>query len=132
MDAPRRAAADPAFRRDVVAGLAAPRRAVPARWLYDCRGSELFEAITRLPEYYLTRTDAALLEAHCPDVARIAGKGSLVVEFGSGSSAKTPILLRCIRPSAYIPIDISGEFLRQSSEDLRAEFPDLPVMSIGM
>ena len=127
MDAPRRAAADPAFRRDVVAGLASPQRAVPARWLYDRRGSELFEAITRLPEYYLTRADAALLESHCPDVARSAGKGSLVVEFGSGSSAKTPILLRCIRPSAYIPIDISGEFLRQSAEDLRGEFPNLPV-----
>ena len=127
MDVARRPAADPAFRHDVIAGLAAPRRAVPARWLYDRRGSELFEAITRLPEYYLTRTDSALLETHCPDVARIAGKGSLVVEFGSGSSAKTPILLRCVDPSAYIPIDISGEFLRHSAHDIRAEFPDLSV-----
>jgi dimethylhistidine N-methyltransferase len=127
MHAPRRPAADPAFRRDVLAGLTAPIRAVPARWLYDRRGSELFEAITRLPEYYLARADTALLEAHCPDVARMAGRGSVVVEFGSGSSAKTPILLRAVEPAAYLPIDISGEFLRASADALSAEFPGLPV-----
>ena len=130
MHAPRRPAADPAFRSDVLAGLAAPIRAVPARWLYDLRGSELFEAITRLPEYYLTRADAALLAAHGPDVARIAGEGRVVVEFGSGSSAKTPLLLRAVEPSAYLPIDISGEFLRESAEALQAEFPTLPIDSI--
>jgi dimethylhistidine N-methyltransferase len=127
MDAPRRSIADQAFRREVLAGLAAPVRAIPARWLYDRRGSELFEAITRLPEYYLTRTDMALLEAHCSDVARIAGKGRAVVEFGSGSSAKTPILLRCVEPSAYVPIDISGDFLRESARALARQFPRLPI-----
>jgi dimethylhistidine N-methyltransferase len=130
MDAPRRFPADPAFRHDVLTGLAAPVRAVPARWLYDHRGSELFEAITRLPEYYLTRADAALLEARSGDVARIVGPARAVVEFGSGSSAKTPILLRAVRPAAYIPIDISGEFLRQSAETLAEEFPDLPIDSV--
>jgi dimethylhistidine N-methyltransferase len=122
--------ADPAFRRDVLAGLAAPVRAIPARWLYDLRGSELFEDITRLPEYYLTRADTAALEAHCPAVAKIIGRGRAVVEFGSGSSAKTPILLRCVSPAAYLPIDISGEFLRDSADALQAEFPDLPVHPI--
>ncbi|HEY7809461.1 MAG TPA: L-histidine N(alpha)-methyltransferase [Allosphingosinicella sp.] len=122
--------ADPAFRRDVLAGLAAPVRAIPARWLYDLRGSELFEEITQLPEYYLTRADTAALHAHCPRVAEIVGKGRAVVEFGSGSSAKTPILLRCVAPSAYLPIDISGEFLRDSSDVLQAEFPNLPVHPI--
>ena len=128
MDAPRKTAADPAFRRDVLAGLAAPVRAIPARWLYDRRGSELFEEITRLPEYYLSRADTAALEEHCPAIARIVGTGRAVVEFGSGSSVKTPILLRCVAPSAYLPIDISGEFLRQSSAVLAAAFPDLMVL----
>ena len=128
MDAPRTVAAvDHAFRDDVLAGLSAPIPAIPARWLYDRRGSELFEAITDLPEYYLTRAERALLERHCPDVARIAGTGDAVVEFGSGSSVKTPILLRCVRPSAYVPIDISGDFLRDSAADLQAAFPGLPI-----
>ena len=120
-------AADPAFRDDVLAGLALPIRAIPSRWLYDRRGSELFEAITRLPEYYLTRTDKALLERHCPEVAALAGEGNAVIEFGSGSSAKTPVLLRAVKPSAYVPIDISGEFLREAVAALAAEFPGLPI-----
>jgi L-histidine Nalpha-methyltransferase len=121
---------DSAFRADVLAGLAAPIPAVPARWLYDRRGSELFEAITDLPEYYLTRTERALLDRHSPDVARIAGKGDAVVEFGSGSSAKTPVLLRAVEPCAYVPIDISGEFLRDSAASLGQEFPNLPVYPV--
>ena len=92
--------ADPSFFADVINGLSAPVKAVPARWLYDRRGSELFEAITRLPEYYLTRTETELLRRHSADVARIAGTGDVVVEFGSGASAKTPILLRELKPSA--------------------------------
>jgi L-histidine Nalpha-methyltransferase len=130
MDAPRHALADPDFRRDVLAGLAAPIRAIPARWLYDRRGSELFEAITRLPEYYLTRTETALLERRCPDVARIAGPGQAVVEFGSGASVKTRILLGSAGPSAYVPIDISGDFLRDSAASLAEDFPGLPVFPI--
>jgi len=128
MDAPRKiAAADPAFRSDVLAGLAAPIPAVPARWLYDRRGSELFEAITELPEYYPSRIERGLLERHCPDVARVAGTGHAVVEFGSGSSSKTPILLRCLAPSAYVPIDISGEFLLDSADALQQSFPGLAI-----
>ena len=131
MDAPRVAlAADPAFRADVLAGLAAPIRAVPARWLYDHRGSQLFEEITRLPEYYPTRTETALLEANSAEMAALAASDAAIVEFGSGSSAKTPILLRAVRPRAYVPIDISGDFLRESAESLRAEFPDLPVLPV--
>jgi dimethylhistidine N-methyltransferase len=122
--------ADPAFRADVLAGLAAPIRAVPARWLYDRRGSELFEAITALPEYYPTRTEMALLHAHCREVAQIAGTGDAVVEFGSGSSAKTPILLDAVEPCAYVPIDISGEFLRDSAAALQERFPVLPILPV--
>jgi len=121
------ARSDPAFRADVLAGLSAPIPAVPARWLYDRRGSELFEEITRLPEYYPTRTETALLERYSGEIAAMLGKGEAVVEFGSGSSTKTPILLRAVHPAAYVPIDISGEFLRESADALRGEFPDLAI-----
>jgi dimethylhistidine N-methyltransferase len=123
-------AVDPAFRDDVLAGLSAPVRAIPARWFYDRRGSELFEAITGLPEYYLTRTETALLERRCPEVARIAGAGQAVVEFGSGASVKTRILLAAAEPSAYVPIDISGDFLRDAASSLADAFPGLAVHPI--
>ena len=86
--------ADPAFRADVLAGLERRPRAIPARWFYDRKGSELFEAITDLPEYYPTRTETTILKTMCPDLVAHVGKGRAVVEFGSGSSTKTPVLLR--------------------------------------
>ncbi len=119
--------ADPAFRADVLNGLTARPRAIPARWFYDRRGSELFEDITQLPEYYPTRAETALLERVCPEVARETGTGGAVVEFGSGSSVKTPILLRALRPAAYVPIDISGDFLRDSAREIAAQFPVMAV-----
>lgn len=122
--------ADPAFRADVLAGLAAAIPAVPARWLYDRRGSELFERITELPEYYPTRVETALLQRYSGGVAEIAGRGDAVVEFGSGSSAKTPILLHAVEPSAYVPVDISGEFLRDAAASLKREFPLLPIYPV--
>jgi L-histidine Nalpha-methyltransferase len=121
---------DPAFRADVLAGLSAPIPAVPARWLYDRRGSELFEAITELPEYYPTRTETALLQRYSRNVAELAGRGDAVVEFGSGSSAKTPILLEAVEPCAYVPIDISGQFLARSAAALKEKFPLLPVFPV--
>ena len=121
---------DPAFRSDVLAGLATSQKAIPARWFYDRAGSELFEAITRLPEYYPTRVETALLGAHCDDVALLTGPGRAVIEFGSGSSTKTPHLLRAVAPSAYVPVDISGDFLRTSSAALAADFPSLPVLPV--
>jgi L-histidine Nalpha-methyltransferase len=120
--------ADPQFRADVLAGLARRPRAIPARWFYDRRGSELFEAITDLPEYYPTRTETALLARLCPELPALIGEGRAVVEFGSGSSTKTPLLLEAIAPSAYVPIDISGDFLRESSRALSARFPNLLVL----
>jgi len=122
--------ADPAFRADVLRGFETRPRAIPARWFYDRRGSELFEAITELPEYYPTRTETEILRRVCPEVATLAGEGRAVVEFGSGSSTKTPILLRSVYPAAYVPIDISGDFLRESSAGLAAAFPGLPVLPV--
>ncbi|HXG99157.1 MAG TPA: L-histidine N(alpha)-methyltransferase [Sphingomicrobium sp.] len=118
---------DPAFRRDVLAGLAEPVPAIPARWLYDLRGSELFDAITRLPSYYPTRTETALLKTRMSEIAALTGPDCAVVEFGSGSSTKTPLLLSAIHPSAYVPIDISGEYLRDSAARVDAQFSGMAV-----
>lgn len=125
-----RSFADPAFRADVLDGLNRRPRAIPARWFYDHRGSELFEAITELPEYYPTRTETALLRSIAAEIAERVGPGRAVVEFGSGSSTKTPILLQAADPSAYVPIDISGDFLRESSRALAERFPGLPVFPV--
>lgn len=118
---------DPAFRADVLAGFRMRPRAIPARWFYDLSGSQLFEQITELPEYYPTRVETALLERIAPDVARLVGPGRAVVEFGSGSSTKTPHILGAVEPAAYVPIDISGEFLRQSAAALASDFPKLEI-----
>jgi len=121
---------DKSFLADVLTGLSEPQKAVPARWFYDHAGSELFEEITTLPEYDPTRTETALLATHGREIARLVGHGQTVVEFGAGSAAKTPLLLREINAAAYVPIDISGEFMRESSKALAAKFPDLPIVSI--
>jgi dimethylhistidine N-methyltransferase len=119
-----------AFRGDVLAGLAAPIPAIPARWLYDRTGSELFDAITRLPAYYPTRTETALLQSIMGEVAALIPKGAAVVEFGAGSATKTPILLRAIAPAAYIPVDISGDYLKESAAQLSSRFHSLPVLPV--
>ena len=124
------ATSDPAFLADVLAGLSAATKAVPARWFYDHRGSELFERITQLPEYYPTRVESALLAEIGGEVAALTGKTRAIVEFGSGSSTKTPTLLRCLDAAAYVPIDISGDFLRESAAGLARAFPGLPVLPV--
>ena len=119
-----------AFRDDVLAGLAAPIPAVPARWLYDHRGSELFDEITRLPSYYPTRTEVGIFHTIMPEVAARVPKGAVVVEFGAGSQTKTPILLEAIAPAAYVPVDISGDYLEQSAEELQQRFPKIEVIPV--
>jgi L-histidine N-alpha-methyltransferase len=121
---------DLAFRADVLAGLAEPQKAIPARWFYDDAGSQLFEAITQLPEYYPTRAETEILTARSGDIAELIGPGRAVVEFGSGSSVKTPLLLSAIAPSAYVPLDIAGDFLRASAAALSDKFPGLPVWPV--
>lgn len=121
---------DRAFRADVLQGLSEPQKAVPARWFYDEAGSRLFEEITQLPEYDLTRAETAILTARGEEFAALIGPGRAVVEFGSGSSLKTPLLLSAIAPAAYVPLDISGEFLREAAGALAAKFPGLPVLPV--
>ena len=119
-----------AFRDDVLSGLAAPIPAIPARWLYDRRGSELFDEITRLPSYYPTRTETAIFHDTMSEVAARVPRGSAVIEFGAGSQTKTPILLEAIQPSAYVPVDISGDYLEQSAAELQERFPSIEVIPV--
>ena len=119
------------FGTAVLAGLSASPKSIPARFFYDMAGSGLFEEITRLPEYYPTRVEVGLLESHGPDIAAITGPGRAVVEFGSGSSAKTPLLLRSVAACAYVPIDISADFLDMAAADLAAKLPGLPVLPLA-
>lgn len=118
------------FCRAALAGLSQPRKTIAARYFYDDRGSRLFEEITRLPEYYPTRTETALLREHSSAIARLAGRGRPVVEFGAGSAAKTPILLRATAAPVYVPVDISGAFLLASIEDLLRTSPGLQVIPV--
>lgn len=115
------------FEHDVLAGLSLHHRAIPARWLYDRTGSELFEEITRLPEYYPSRTERAILSAHARHIASLTGYGRDVIEFGSGSSTKTPLILEAVEAAAYVPIDICGEFLMSSVVALSHRFPSMPI-----
>ena len=119
-----------AFRDDVLAGLSSPIPAIPARWLYDQRGSELFDDITRLPSYYPTQTETELLHAIMPDIAAWVPGGAAVVEFGAGSATKTPVLLEAVHPAAYVPVDISGEYLEQSAADVQQRFPGIDVLPV--
>ena len=118
---------DRAFREDVLAGLHHDPKAIPARWFYDAEGSRLFEKITQVEEYYPTRSETEIFGARGAEFAELIGPGRAVVEFGSGSSVKTPLLLEAIDPAAYVPLDISGDFLRESAAALGAKFPGLPV-----
>jgi L-histidine N-alpha-methyltransferase len=117
-----------AFAHDVLEGLGRPRKSIPSAWLYDLRGSQLFEQITTLDEYYPARNEHALLQRALPHVAKACGRAALVLELGSGSSRKTePLLAALDTPAAYVPLDISAEFLAQSVQGLRARFPCLPI-----
>lgn len=116
------------FRRDVLAGLAKQRKTLPCKYLYDERGSRLFEEITTLEEYYPTRTEIAILKRHGEEMAHMLGRGVVLVELGSGSSTKTPLLLQHLeQPAAYVPVDISHEHLEQSAAKLAERFPLIPV-----
>jgi len=116
------------FRAAVLAGLARAPRAIPAKYLYDARGSELFDAICELPEYYLTRTETGILARCTPELARLAGPGCALVEFGSGSSVKTRLLLDAMPDlAAYVPIDISRQHLDATAARLRRDYPRLRV-----
>ncbi|MFP4536866.1 MAG: L-histidine N(alpha)-methyltransferase [Dichotomicrobium sp.] len=129
--APAVAAGDEDFAAEVLDGLSTRPRSIPCRFLYDARGSELFEQITQLDEYYPTRTEIGLLERHAVDIAALAGEDVVIVEFGSGSSRKTEILIEALPGlAAYVAIDISPAALTEAAERLRARFPGLSVVTV--
>ncbi|MCI0598310.1 MAG: L-histidine N(alpha)-methyltransferase [Beijerinckiaceae bacterium] len=119
------------FATSVIEGLTRQRKSLSCRYFYDARGSELFEAITRLPEYYPTRTEVAILFAHAAEIARGVPNGSVLVEFGSGSSRKTEILLTALPGlRAYVPIDVSESALEGARQRIRKRFTVLEVRPI--
>jgi dimethylhistidine N-methyltransferase len=123
-------AAPGSFHEDVVAGLSLPQKALPPKYFYDAKGSRLFERICRLPEYYPTRTELRLTRSHVAEIARFAGKGCALIEYGSGEGLKTRVLIRALRPSVYIPIDISDEALGRAAARLQREFPRLEIAPV--
>ena len=118
---------------DVVEGLTQTRKSLPPRYFYDDRGSQLFEEICELPEYYLTRTETAILQKYAGEIARLTGAAELV-ELGSGSSTKTRILLDAYNelgyPLRYLPIDVSAGILESSAGELLADYPSLEVRGL--
>ncbi|MBX9588234.1 MAG: L-histidine N(alpha)-methyltransferase [Hyphomonadaceae bacterium] len=120
-----------AFAFAVLEGLSGPHKTLPCRFFYDARGSELFEEITRLPEYYPTRTETAILESNAADIAGGVPDGGVLVEFGSGSSLKTEILIQQQpRLGAYVSIDVSASALSSATTRLAGRFPGLDVRPI--
>jgi dimethylhistidine N-methyltransferase len=118
------------FLQDVVAGLSAPRKSLPPKYFYDARGSELFDRICELPEYYPTRTELAMLEANGADIGARAGAGSAIVEYGSGAGLKTRLLVGALKPDMYVAVDISGEQLQAAVGQLAAEFPAVRMVAV--
>jgi dimethylhistidine N-methyltransferase len=119
------------FRADVLRGLSAPAKNLPCKYFYDETGSQLFEQITELDEYYPTRTERALMERHAPEMAALLGRRCLLVEYGSGSSSKTRLLLDHARDLAgYVPIDVSGQHLLRSSQELARDYPQIEVLPL--
>lgn len=119
---------DDAFRHAVLAGLAGPRKRIPCCWLYDTRGSALFEEITRLEEYYPTRSETEILSRHAGEIATFCGEGALLFEYGAGSALKSEILISAFRfLRLYLPIDIAGEMLEQTARRMGERFPRLDI-----
>jgi len=118
------------FLDDVLGGLSRPQKALAPKYFYDAKGSALFEAICRQPEYYPTRTELALTRAHLAEIARFAGRGCELIEFGSGASVKTRLLIRRLRPAHYVAIDISQTALRLAAARLAREFPWLQMTAV--
>jgi L-histidine N-alpha-methyltransferase len=120
------------FATDVVAGLTATPKRLSPKYFYDSAGSALFEQITELPEYYPTRREIGILDEHAGDIAALIPKSAALVEFGSGSSTKTRKLLSTATTlAAYVPVDISAQFLQQQAVELRREYPKLAVLPVA-
>ena len=117
-------------RTEILSGLQQKQKSIDPKYFYDNRGSELFEQITGLPEYYLTRTERKILERHAQAMTKCCGQDCVLIEPGSGSSEKVRLLLDTLKPAAYVPMDISADFLRRSAIKLGEEYPWLKVHAV--
>src|ERR1700674_4711752 len=116
-----------AFARDVIDDLSQHPKRLSPKYFYDAAGSELFEQITVLPEYYPTRTELGILRSRGDEIAAIIPNGAALVEFGAGATTKVRLLLERCEFGAYVPVDISGDFLTAQADALRRDFPSLDV-----
>ncbi|PKM07645.1 MAG: L-histidine N(alpha)-methyltransferase [Gammaproteobacteria bacterium HGW-Gammaproteobacteria-4] len=122
---------DDGFARDVARGLARTPKRLPSKYFYDAEGSRLFERICEQPEYYLTRVELALMQAHVADIAAQLGPGVRLVEYGSGAGIKTRLLLAHLHsPAGYVPVEISAPALQASVAAIAADLPQLPVRPV--
>lgn len=119
------------FRAEVLRGLRRPVKELPCKYFYDETGSRLFEEICDLEEYYLTRTELEMMHQHAAEMAALLGRDCLLVEFGSGSSLKTRLLLDHLpRPAGYVPVDVSCDYLLRSAQKIAARYPGLEVLPL--
>ena len=121
-----------ALRAELVAGLQATPARISPKFLYDALGSRLFDAITELPEYYPTRTEAAIFQQHGADMAQVVPGGSILLDLGAGSCVKAARLFPVLRPAAYVAIDISVDYLRDTLQQLQQQHPALAMLGLGM
>ncbi|HEX8886758.1 MAG TPA: L-histidine N(alpha)-methyltransferase [Noviherbaspirillum sp.] len=121
-----------AIRDELIAGLNAPQAMASPKYLYDALGSKLFEAICELPEYYPTRTEAAIFTRHGADIAESVGSGVTLIDLGAGNCAKAARLFPLLSPAQYVPIDISADFLHDAVQQLRQRFPQIVMLPLGM
>ena len=112
---------------EVLHGLSCPAKSIPPKYFYDAEGSRLFDVITKLPGYYLTRVETAILRDYRDLIARRVGTGTCLVEYGSGSSIKSRLLIEACRPAAYVPVDISRDHLERSARAIFDGYPELAV-----
>jgi dimethylhistidine N-methyltransferase len=118
------------FLQEALMGLAKPQKALSPKWLYDERGSELFEAITKTSDYYLTRTEAEVMEEVYEELPSICGERPGVAEFGSGAGIKSQRLIEALNPSVYVMVEVAEEFLRRSEAVLREKFPQVQIEGV--
>ncbi len=117
----------PDMTAEVLRGLTQPAKSIPPKYFYDTEGSRLFDVITGLPGYYLTRTETGILRENSALIAGRVGEGACLVEYGSGSSTKSRLLIETCLPAAYVPVDISRNHLEQSAKAILGGYPELAV-----
>ena len=116
--------------QEIIAGLTSAQASISPKYFYDHRGSQLFEAITRLPEYYPTRTEMAVMQQYGADIARAVGAGATLIEIGAGNCAKAQALCHWIHPRCFVGVDISADFLRDAMRGLQEDLPQLQTLAV--